>query len=89
MQDKSDIRLRLIQQNSNRDKENHFALQRSVEVLKNWKGDKEQEWKEWSWKELFNNENRIWYVFIGSGFGGSGKKIWGRCKSIIDTFPSL
>lgn len=62
MENKLDIRLRLIQQDSNEGKENYFALQKSVAILQNWEQDNEKELNEWSWQDIFKNKNRICYV---------------------------
>lgn len=56
-----DIKLRLIQQNSLKDRENYFALQKSVALFPNIRLDKEM-YKDISWQEEFKNENRICYV---------------------------
>ena len=46
MKDKLDIRLRLIQQESNTDKANYLALQKSVAILKNWEQNDEEKLNE-------------------------------------------
>lgn len=56
MKDKLDIRLRLIQQESNTDKANYLALQKSVAILKNWEQNDEEKRNEWSWKEAFKSK---------------------------------
>lgn len=57
-----DINLRLIQQNNMQDRENYFALQRSVALFPNMKLDNIKECEYISWKDLFHNKNRICYV---------------------------
>lgn len=56
-----DIKLRLIQKNSLKDRENYFALQKSVALFPDIRLDKEM-YKDISWQEQFKNENRICYV---------------------------
>lgn len=56
-----DIRLRAIQ-DSIRDKENHFALQKSVALFPSKIWDSEEIWEKISWQEQFKSESRICYV---------------------------
>lgn len=56
-----DIKLRLIQQNSFKDRENYLALQKSVALFPDIRLDKEM-YRDISWQEQFKNENRICYV---------------------------
>lgn len=55
------IRLRAIQ-DSIRDKENHFALQKSVALFPNKIWDSEEIWEKISWQEQFKSGSRICYV---------------------------
>lgn len=57
-----DINLRLIQQESIQDRENYFALQKSVALFPDKKIDNKEVWEDTSWKEQFENKNRICYV---------------------------
>ena len=86
MKDKIDIRLRLIQQDSDTDKENYFALQKSVAILKNWEPDNIEELNEQSWQENFK-KNRICYVIEKM----SGNVYCGECavKNISDEIPEI
>ena len=87
MKNNLDIRLRLIQQNSNTDKENHFALQKSVAVLRNRERDNEEALNEWLWRDSFKNENRICYVIEKM----PGNVYCGECavKNISDGIPEI
>lgn len=55
-----DINLRLIQQESIKDRENYFALQRSVALFPEM--DNKEEYEDKLWYEQFENRNRICYV---------------------------
>ena len=55
------IRLRVIQ-DSIKDRENHFALQKSVALFPNKIWDSEEIWEKISWQEQFKSESRICYV---------------------------
>lgn len=57
-----DIGLRLIQQDSVKDKEDYFSLQKSVALFPNMELDNKKEYEDNSWKDLFHNKNRICYV---------------------------
>ena len=52
-----EINLRLIQQESIEDRENYFALQKSVALFPDMVMDDNQ-----SWQDQFENKNRICYV---------------------------
>ena len=56
-----DIKLRLIQQNSLKDRENYLALQKSVALFPDIRLDKEM-YRDISWQEQFKIENSICYV---------------------------
>ena len=87
MKDKLDIRLRLIQQESNTDKANYLALQKSVAILKNWEQNDEEKLNEWSWKEAFKSKERICYVIEKM----PGNVYCGECavKNISDEIPEI
>lgn len=55
------IRLRAIQ-DSIRDKENHFALQKSVALFPSKIWNSEEIWEKISWREQFKSESRICYI---------------------------
>lgn len=56
------IKLRLIQQESIKDRENYFTLQKSVALLPSQIFDHRKEYEDKSWQEQFENKNRICYV---------------------------
>lgn len=57
-----DINLRLIQQESIKDRENYFVLQKSVALFPDMSMDYKEEYKYKSWHEQFENKNRICFV---------------------------
>ena len=57
-----DIDLRLIQQESIKDRQNYFALQKSVAIFPNVGFDDKKEYEDKSWQDQFENKNRICYV---------------------------
>lgn len=57
-----DINLRLIQPGSIQDKQNYFALQKSVALFPDKRMDYKEEYEDKVWKEQFENKNRICYV---------------------------
>ncbi len=57
-----DINLRLIQPGSIQDKQNYFALQKSVALFPDKRMDYKEEYEDKAWKEQFENKNRICYV---------------------------
>lgn len=57
-----DIQLRLIQKESVMDRNNYFALQKSVALFPNMELDNKKLCEDISWKDLFHNKNRICYV---------------------------
>lgn len=57
-----DINIRLIQQDSIKDRENYFALQKSVALFPDKRLDYKKEYEDISWQEQFENKNRICYV---------------------------
>lgn len=57
-----DIKLRLIQQDSLKDRENYLALQKSVALFPDIRLNNEEMYEDISWQEQFKNENRICYV---------------------------
>lgn len=57
-----DINLRLIQQDSIKDRENYFALQKSVALFPDKMLDYKKEYEDKSWQDQFENKNRICYV---------------------------
>ncbi|MCM1146063.1 MAG: GNAT family N-acetyltransferase, partial [Lachnoclostridium sp.] len=57
-----DINLRLIQQESIQDRENYFALQKSVALFPNKEISDKEGYEDRSWHEQFENKNRICYV---------------------------
>ncbi len=87
MSDRLDIRLRPIQQDSITDKENHFALKKSVAILKNYDRDNKEELNEWLWKDAFKNRNRICYVIEKM----PGTVYCGECavQNISDEIPEI
>ena len=87
MKDRLDIRLRLIQKESNTDKANFFALQKSVAIIQNWEENDEEELSEWSWQEAFKNKHRICYVIEKM----PGNVYCGECavKNISDEIPEI
>lgn len=56
------INLRLIQQESIQDRENYFALQESVALFPNKEMSDNEGYEDRSWREQFENKNRICYV---------------------------
>ena len=87
MKDKLDIRLRMIQQESNTDKANYLALQKSVAILKDWERDDEEKLNEWSWQDAFKSKQRICYVIEKM----PGNVYCGECavKNISDEIPEI
>ncbi len=57
-----DIQLRLIQKESMMDRNNYFALQKSVALFPNIELDNKKLCEDISWIDLFHNKNRICYV---------------------------
>lgn len=57
-----DISLRLIRQDSTQDREDYFALQKSVALFPNMRYDDKNEYEDKSWQDQFENRNRICYV---------------------------
>lgn len=57
-----DIRLRLIQQDNEKDRADYFSLQKSVALFPNMELDNKKEYEDNSWEDLFHNKNRICYV---------------------------
>lgn len=57
-----DIRLRLIQQDNVKDRENYFSLQKSVALFPDMELDNKKEYEDNSWEDLFHKKNRICYV---------------------------
>lgn len=57
-----DISLGLIQQDSVKNREDYFSLQKSVALFPNMELDNKKEYEDNSWEDLFQNKNRICYV---------------------------
>lgn len=57
-----DIELRPIQSDSVADKENYFALQKSVALFPQIGFENKKENENWLWQDLFKNKNKICYV---------------------------
>lgn len=53
-----DIRLRLIQQDNVKDREDYFSLQMSVALFPNMELDNKKEYEDNSWKDLFHKEKQ-------------------------------
>lgn len=61
------INLRLIQQNSAKDRENYFALQKSVALFPNTRLGDKAEYADIEWKDICERKNRVCYVIeLGS-----------------------
>ncbi len=57
-----DLKLRLIQQESLKDRENYIALQKSVALFPDVRFNNQEIYMDKSWKDQFKSENRICYV---------------------------